>query len=327
MQICSSDHMYNEPPDPLSARLESRLKMRHYVLLVAIGKYRSVTRVAQHMSLSQPTVTKALADIEEIFMAQLFVRARRGLEPTAEGEVVLTRARFALADMNVMQQELAAVRQGRRGRLRIGHIPYAARHALDAMWAHLFSIQPALALTVIEDTSLNLMEAVRNRELDCAICRFSQHSIEDELMQVPLYEQRAYLVVANSIAALMSSKPLPAIEQLSDMEWIFPPTNTPIRHVINAIFADAGRQVPVPVLETYSMRAISSAMRRLPRGVTVLPGDIARAVADMGNAKVLAQPLRWRLPPVGLAWLRNSPKAELASTLAQALSAIRGLDD
>ena len=104
------------------------------------------------------------------------------------------------------------------------------------------------------------------------------------------------------------------------MEWIFPPQNTPIRQVINAIFADAGRQVPVPVLETYSIRAIASAMRRLPRGVTVLPGDVARAVAETGNAKVLAEPLRWRLPPVGLAWLRASPKADLALKLANALS-------
>ena len=51
--------------DRLSARIENRLKMRHYVLLDAIGKYGSVTRVAQQMSLSQPTVTKALADIDK----------------------------------------------------------------------------------------------------------------------------------------------------------------------------------------------------------------------------------------------------------------------
>ena len=306
--------------DRLSARIENRLKMRHYVLLDAIGKYGSVTRVAQQMSLSQPTVTKALADIEDIFMIPLFVRTRRGLEPTPEGEVVLKRARLALVDATALQQELAAVQQGRQGRLRVGHIPYLAANALDAMWSHLLSLTPRMTLLAHEDTSLNLMESVRNRELDCAICRFSQQSIEDEVVQVPLYGQQAYLVVASSSAKRMSDMPLPEIAELSEMEWIFPPSNTPIRHAINAMFAEAGKQVPIPVVETFSIRAMSSVMRRLSRGITVLPGDIARIVADTGDAQVLSQPLKWILPPVGLAWLRGSPKAELAEQLAGVIS-------
>ncbi|MBF5006681.1 LysR family transcriptional regulator [Diaphorobacter caeni] len=306
--------------DRLATRIENRLKLRHYVLLDAIGKYRSVTRVAQQMSLSQPTITKALADIEDIFMLPLFVRTRRGLEPTAEGEVVLKRARLALLDATVLQQELAAVQQGRQGHLRVGHIPYVASSALDAMWEHLLSMTPRMTLMAHEDTSLNLMESVRNRELDCAVCRFSHQSIEDEVVQVPLYGQQAYLVVANDSAQRMADMPLPEIAELSEMEWIFPPSNTPIRHAINAIFAEAGKQVPIPVIETYSIRAISSVMRRLSRGITVLPGDIARMVADTGNAQVLSRPLKWILPPVGLAWLRGSPKAELAEQLAGVIS-------
>jgi hypothetical protein len=34
---------------------------------------------------------------------------------------------------------------------------------------------------------------------------------------------------------------------------------------------------------------------------------------------MLQQPLAWQLPPVGLAWLRASPKSEMATQLAAAM--------
>lgn len=83
---------------PSLSRLSNRLKLRHYALLVELARARSVSRVAQQMSLSQPTVTRALAEIEGIFGQPLFVRHRSGLEPTPAGVLVLNRARLALAD-------------------------------------------------------------------------------------------------------------------------------------------------------------------------------------------------------------------------------------
>lgn len=306
-------------PDPLAHRLETRLKMRHYALLVAMDRHRSITRVAEQLSLTQPTVTRALADIEDIFMTPLFLRNRRGLEPTPAGEVVLARARLAMADNAALQQELQAVSAGRQGRLRIGVIPYVSTHMLDAAWQHLFALRPRLALLAHEDTTHNLIQAVRGRTLDCAICRFSHDNTDDDLVQQLLYHEQACLVVARPSAGRLANRAALDIAQLAEMDWIFPPSDTLIRQMINAIFAAAGRTVPVPLMEAYAPRTIASALRQLPRGVTVLPRDVAQAVAATGAAEVLPQPLPWSLPPVGLAWLRDSPKAAVIAALAAAV--------
>jgi DNA-binding transcriptional LysR family regulator len=89
--------------------------------------------------------------------------------------------------------------------------------------------------------------------------------------------------------------------------------------MIDSVFAAAGRSLPVPLLEAYAVRTVASAMRHLPRAVTVLPRDVAQAVAATGAAEVLPRPLPWSLPPVGLAWLRDSPKAAVIEALAAAL--------
>jgi DNA-binding transcriptional LysR family regulator len=316
--LCNDQGM-SSSPDLLAHRLETRIKMRHYALLVALERHRSITRVAQQLLLTQPTVTRALADIEDIFMTPLFIRQRHGLEPTPAGVVVLARARLALADNAALQQELQAVSAGRQGRLRIGVIPYVSTHALDATWQHLFALRPPLGLLAHEDTTHNLVQKVYSRTLDCAICRFSHDSTDGNLVQQMLYQQQACLVVARSCAGHLAKQAALDIPALAGMDWIFPPPDTPIRQMINAIFAAAGRTVPVPLLEAYAPRTIASALQRLPRGITVLPRDIAQAVAHLSGAEVLPQPLPWSLPPVGLAWLSDSPKAAVITALAAAV--------
>lgn len=303
--------------------IDARLKLRHYRLIVALERHRSITRVAELLGSSQPTVTRALADIEDIFHAVLFERTGRGLEPTAAGRVVIARAAHAIAENDELLVELDGVRAGRQGRLRVGVLPYASTRVLDSTWSHLFSLRPKIAVVSIEDVTGNLLAALRARTLDCAICRFSPgHSGEqgdEAIEQVLLYHQRPRLVVAKPSAALLTRFPEVDIARLSEMDWILPPPDTPIRGVIDAIFSAAGRSVPTPALEAYAVRTITTALRNLPRGITVLPDDIAQAVCAGGAGEVLEQTLPWSLPPVGLAWLRNSPKIALIDGLKQAI--------
>jgi len=305
--------------DQLAVRLENRLKMRHYALLLALDRHRSISRAADELQLSQPTVTRALADIEDIFMAPLFIRPRRGLEPTPAGEVVLARAHFADADNTALRHELEALRAGHQGRLRVGAIPYAPESIMDAALQHLLNKRPRLALLAHEDTTLNLIQALRSHSLDCAICRFSQDSAADDLEQELLCHQSAHIVIARASVQSLKRLISPEIGQLSQMDWIFPPSDTPIRRMIDAMFAAGGQRVPVPVLEAYSTRTISTALARLARGVTILPLHTAQLVASDGRAVVMPEPLPWRMPPISLAWLRGSPKSPLAAELATAI--------
>ncbi|RKJ98848.1 LysR family transcriptional regulator [Alicycliphilus denitrificans] len=308
------------PSSSLKKALEARIKLRHYRLLVALSHHRSVTQVAEVLGVSQPSVTRALADIEEVFGMPLFSRTGRGLEPTVAGEVVIARARYAISEGQALIEELESVRAGRQGRLRVGVIPYTSTRVLDAAWSYLFSLRPRIAMTAREDVTGNLLAALHDRALDCAICRFSPDSAgTDDLEQALLYQQQPRLVVAKPSAALLARYPEIEIAALSEMDWIFPPAGTPLGGMIEAIFSAAGRKLPTPALEAYAVRTIAAALSALPRGITILPDDIAQAVCVGGGAEVLPNTLPWSLPPVGLAWLRGSPKTALLAGLREAI--------
>ena len=134
---------------PTLSWLATRLKLRHYSLLIELDHTRSVSRAAERLGLAQPTVTRSLREIEDIFMTPLFTRNRRGLEPTSAGQLVLARARLALADAEGLGQDLAALGSGLQGHLRVGVIPFLSRQTHDSLWQHLLGLRPRMALSLI----------------------------------------------------------------------------------------------------------------------------------------------------------------------------------
>src|ERR1041385_7674353 len=100
--------------------LRSNLKLRHLQLLVALDQFRHLGRAAEFLSVTQPAVSKTLAEIERMFGLDLFVRSTRGTEPTAYGKTVARFARSVLADYGRTQEEIAAVASGGTGRTSVG---------------------------------------------------------------------------------------------------------------------------------------------------------------------------------------------------------------
>lgn len=302
-------------PVPDLQWLAPRLKLRHFTLLSELDRCRSVSRAARQLGLAQPTVTRALAEIESIFMTPLFTRSRRGLEPTVAGQLVLARARRGVADAEALGQDLVALGTGRQGLLRVGVIPFLSRQTQDTMWQHLLALQPRLGFVVEEATTDVLQKAVHARTLDCAICRFTSAATESGLAQQFLYHQEPRLVVSRDAAERLAQRGLDW-EAIGSMQWIFPPPHTPIREMIHSIFASAGQAVPVPFMEAYAQKTLTSVLRHMLNAVTILPDDIAQDVADLSGARVMPQRLEWNLPPVGMVRLPDATHAALVDALA-----------
>jgi DNA-binding transcriptional LysR family regulator len=114
-------------------RLIARLKIRHLMLLLQIEQHGSITRAAEHMSSSQPAVTHALAELEDMFGAPLFDRSVRGMMPTALGELVLARARTITEDLGHLVSDMEAVVSGHAAHIHIGVVRFVPGRLLAAV--------------------------------------------------------------------------------------------------------------------------------------------------------------------------------------------------
>ncbi len=146
--------------------LRSNLKLRHLQLVLVLDEFRHLGRAAEFLSLTQPAVSKSLAEIERMFGLSLFLRSTRGTEPTPYGTAVVRFARSVLSDLGRTRDEIAAVASGAAGRVSVGAMVVVLPGLLAGAVA-LLKARSALTTVAIEEGELTpLLPRLRGGELD-----------------------------------------------------------------------------------------------------------------------------------------------------------------
>ena len=145
-----------------SVRLERwiarKFRLRHVELIAEVYDCRSILKASRRLNLSQPTVTKALQDIESTLNVPLFKRSNRGLEPTPYGEIFARHAKIVLAQLRHAAEELENLRAGYSGKVTVGTLLAASASILPDAIALLKKKRPGVAISVVNPP---MMMAVR----------------------------------------------------------------------------------------------------------------------------------------------------------------------
>src|ERR1700744_3408582 len=169
--------------------LRSNLKLRHLQLLVSLEEFRHLGRPSEFLALTQPAVSKMLAEIERMFGLTLFTRSTRGTEPTPYGQTVVRFARSVLADYDRTRDEIAAVASGAAGRTRVGAMvvatPGLLMQAVDLLKSH----SSQTSVYVEEGALTRLLPRLRVAELDLIVGRLEPGYASPDLETEALYDE------------------------------------------------------------------------------------------------------------------------------------------
>ena len=89
------------------------LRTLHYFTVVA--QELNITRAAEKLNMSQPPLSNQIKALEEELGVQLFIRGKRHLELTEEGDLLLRRAVQIQELADKTRQEIASLREGMTG--------------------------------------------------------------------------------------------------------------------------------------------------------------------------------------------------------------------
>jgi len=143
------------------------LRTLHYFTIVAQEK--NITRAAEILNMSQPPLSNQMRNLEEELGVQLFIRGKRHLTLTEEGEVLLRRARQILDMEEKTVQEIASMRNSMSGTLHLalveGRAPYLA-----ARWIAGFREEfPLVRYNLWNGSSDDVLERLHKGLADLAI--------------------------------------------------------------------------------------------------------------------------------------------------------------
>ncbi len=276
-----------------------RLRVREMELLLAIDEKRSISAAATHLGFTQPAASRALKDIEQALRVHLFERDRhRGMVPTPAGELVLERARMLLDDYRALAMAVESYRAGTGGHLRLGVIPLLPAPLIEALVAALASDAHRMTVTLSEGPTTQLIEALQLQKLDVAIARCSTAQLPADLSQEIRFRQEACLL-AQAKNPLVR-KPRLRFADLAESTWLLPPSDTPSRAAINAMFAAAKLAPPMATIEASSPQLIHRTISANARMLALVPSDVGRDLERQGGVRSIALPVTLDLPPVGL---------------------------
>ncbi|MCA8884390.1 MAG: LysR family transcriptional regulator [Rhodobacteraceae bacterium] len=163
-----------------------RLSMRQLEALSSVAEQGSMTRAAADLGISQPAVSRLLADLSTQLGFELFERRDGRLVPTQE-------ARFLLPDINRLIERLDHLGEVSRnltdrkaGHLRVACLPGFATSHLPAVLADFLANRPGVTVTVEPDRPERIMEWIIGEQYDCGITDgFEGHpAVHSEIVEI-----------------------------------------------------------------------------------------------------------------------------------------------
>jgi LysR family hydrogen peroxide-inducible transcriptional activator len=137
--------------------------------VVALAQERHFGRAAQKCFVTQPTLSLALAKLEDELGIRLFERNKNEVLLTARGHEIVEQARRVLDEAGKIQHIARGGRDQLAGALRLGVIPTIGPYVLPDLVPILRKLAPAMPLMIEENLTGNLAPMLREGELDVVI--------------------------------------------------------------------------------------------------------------------------------------------------------------
>lgn len=238
----------------VAPRLPRTVTMAQLRALIAVAETESFSEAARHLGLSQPTVHRAVAQIEGEAGRPLFDRTAHGVIATRPAQRLAQAARLMLAELDQAWAELAETHGREVGRMVIGAMPLSRSSLLGPAIARFRRTRPVLRLRIVEGPFRDLLLGLRRGEIDFLIGAIRPAETVPDLMQETFLVDRMTVVCRPGHPAALAAD----AAALAGFPWVVSPEGTPARAAFDRLFATP----PVSLVETGSLILMRELLRQ-----------------------------------------------------------------
>jgi DNA-binding transcriptional LysR family regulator len=303
-----------------SVRLERwitrKFRLRHVELIAELYDCRSILKASRRLNLTQPTVTKALRDLETTLNVRLFERSNRGLEPTPYGEIFARHAKIVLAQLRHAAEELESVRVGYSGKVTVGTLLAASASILPDAIALLKKERPQVAISVVVGTYDILVPSLLVGDLDMVLGRLPEQGRSRALVYEEFYAEPICLVTR--CGHPLTRRRRLGLRELTNAAWLLPLPETTLRRQVERAFVEANAPLPKNIIESVSILT-NRVLLRKSDCIGVMPYHVALDDVEHGLLAILPVKLKSIESPVGAILRAPGSLAPAAAALLECL--------
>jgi DNA-binding transcriptional LysR family regulator len=295
---------------PWSDRIGSRLKLRDLHIFMAVANAGPMGRAAIELAVSQPVVSKTIADLEHALGVRLFDRSRRGVELTDYGRSLRDSGIAVFDSLRQGVERLEALSDPTAGEVRLGTTEPLATGFVSAALTRMAVRYPKMDFHVVQ-SDLNALRArdLRSRNIEFAVMRIWEPFRDNEFALEVLFNEPFAVVVGRD--SKWARRRNVSLADLVHERWVLPPLPA-IQATIHRAFEVAGLEPPKADVLTLSIH-VHHNLIATGKFVTVLPDSTFGWGNDYLPLKVLPIGMPTTVRPVAIVTLRGrtlSPPAQ-----------------
>ncbi len=288
--------------------IRANLKPKNMQMLIALDELRQVGRVASHLNVSQPAISKTLAELERGLGVELFLRSPKGLIPTLYGQSLIKLSRSVMHEFEVTRHELHQLASGAEGKIRVGVLPVAAPVLAPRALIRLREALPRISVALHEGTTDHLLPLLRTGELDIVVGNLPAASalVSMGLQEQILFQNETIAVVCGANHPLGQRNEI-TCEDLKPYSFVIPPIGSAFRSSVDAVMEVFGLDLTSGLIESGSMTSTNTFVRGT-QSLSLYSRHLAEHYCRMGFLHILPISAPNVTMPIGMVWSLTQEK-------------------
>ena len=273
----------------------------------AVCQHRSISAAANHLHISQPSLSTAIKELEAEFGVTLFVRHHRGVTLTAEGETLYTMARDILGRTEQAAHVMKTLGNERK-RLRLGVPPMIGSLLLSRIYKEFVPSHPDIRIDITEGGYDELTSKLNEDYLDMIFISHDDGP-DASFSSIPLGKPEMVCCVhkAHPVAALSCIEP----QDLKDVPLVLFEDSFYQTLKIKEWFCNAAVE-PHVLMQTEQLSTLTSMISH-----NLAVGFMFRALADTVDCAVCIPMQQPMAVNISLVWKANTHRFEAMQTFLQ----------
>ena len=279
------------------ARFDLAITSTQLRALIAVVAHGNFSVAARAVGVAQPTLYRVARDLEQVSGLRLYEKSMAGITVTPAARALNRASKLAFAELNQGLEEAAQSVGSGTATIVIGSLPLARTNLLPAAITQLTGIQPDVAIKVVDGPYADLLQALREGEIDLMIGALRDPLPADDVVQEHLFQD--YLGVYCGPHHPLARRPGVSVRDLAEYPWVVPRPGTPTRSFFDEFIDQARLGTHSALIETSSMVLIRGVLNGSDR-LTMISHQQMREDVRLGILCPLPVALNDTGRPIGL---------------------------
>lgn len=195
------------------------IETRLLTYFLAVSREQNITKAAESLHITQPTLSQQMILLEKQLGKQLFIRGKKAMTLTAEGVYFQQRAEEILELLDRTERGIRSGENLEGSVIRIGCSETALPNFVSSAFLRMQENDPGIQLHVYTENSVSMQELLNKNLLDIAMLFAANKAPGFDHYAAPLRSRWGVLLPADS---LLARKPSLSAKDIRPLPLVFP---------------------------------------------------------------------------------------------------------